>query len=216
MGESSIMRAHMTLFQSGNGVYEEKKSRFIGEAYRIRSEEEALSVLEAVRKRYYDARHHCYAYVLGVREDTVKCSDDGEPQKTAGVPILNVIRGAGLTDVLVVVTRYFGGTLLGTGGLQRAYTKAAALSVEDGGVLKRTPAARFTVGASYTDFGKIRYYLTESGIGFSDEVYGETVECSVSVPFEWEDGVLKKITDLTSGRAKVGSRKEVYLEERVR
>ena len=215
MGENSALREHKTLFQSGSGVYEEKKSRFIGEAHRISSEEEALRILEETRKRYYDARHHCYAYVLGIREDTVKCSDDGEPQKTAGVPILNVIRGAGLSDVLVVVTRYFGGTLLGTGGLQRAYTKAASAAVEDGGVLKKSPAIRYGISASYTDFGKIRYYLNEAGLAVSDEVYSDGVACGVSVPFEKEGGFLKKITDITAGRAKLERLEEVYLEERI-
>ena len=215
MGEKSALLEHMTLFRNGTGVYEEKKSKFIGEAYRIGSEEEALSILEETRKRYYDARHHCYAYVLGLKEDTVKCSDDGEPQKTAGVPILNVIRGAGLTDVLVVVTRYFGGTLLGTGGLQRAYTKAASLAVADGGVLKRSPAALFRISASYTDFGKIRYYLSESGLGVSDETFTDEVRCSVSVPLAMESGFVKKLQDLTAGKARQERLGEIYLEEQV-
>ncbi|MBO4412026.1 MAG: YigZ family protein [Lachnospiraceae bacterium] len=210
------MQEYCTLFQDGSGVYEEKKSKFIGEAHPVGTEEEVLKLLDEARKRYYDARHHCYAYVLGLAEDNVKCSDDGEPQKTAGVPILNVIRGAGLTDVLVIVTRYFGGTLLGTGGLQRAYTKAAALALEDGGVLKKSPAALFRLSSEYTDFGKIRYYCQEAGFLIQDEVYSDKVGYSVPVPLPEEEAFRKKVMDLTAGRTLFTAQKEITLDQRIR
>ena len=117
--------AYYTIQKTGHGEYEEKRSRFLGEAIPVQSEEEVQEHLTRIRKQYYDARHHCSAYVLGEKKDRKKASDDGEPQGSAGLPILNVIEGAGCTGILIVVTRYFGGTLLGTGGLVRAYTNAA-------------------------------------------------------------------------------------------
>ena len=111
---------YRTEYQGGKGEIVEKKSRFIAEVFLVHSEEEAMQYLEQIRKKYWDARHHCWAYVIGEERVTERCSDDGEPSGTAGKPILEVIRGAGLHNIFVVVTRYFGGTLLGTGGLVRA------------------------------------------------------------------------------------------------
>lgn len=209
------MNGFLTLFQDGFGVYEEKKSRFLGEARRIASEEEALSVLQDVRKRYYDARHHCYAYVLKGGE-TVKCSDDGEPQKTAGVPILSVIQNAGITDVIVVVTRYFGGTLLGTGGLQRAYREAACLAVGNGGILKKSPAGLYLLETDYADYGKIRYFAEESGWKLEEGTFGEKVVFRIPVPAEAEETFRKAVLDLTAGRVAPEREKEILLEERIR
>ena len=113
-----------TVYRGGTGEIVEKKSRFIATVRLVESEEEALSCLEALRKKYWDARHNCFVYIIGENQETVRCSDDGEPSGTAGRPMLDVVQGAGLRNVLVVVTRYFGGTLLGTGGLVRAYSQA--------------------------------------------------------------------------------------------
>ena len=118
------VESYQTVYRGGMGEIIEKKSRFIAEVYPIESEEQAAQILEETRKKYWDARHHCWAYVLGRNPAAERMSDDGEPAGTAGKPILEVIRGRKLTDVLVIVTRYFGGTLLGTGGLVRAYTSA--------------------------------------------------------------------------------------------
>ena len=114
-----------TVYKGASAEIVEKKSRFIGETYPVTSEEEALEYLEKVKKQFWDARHHCWAYVIGEQRPLERFSDDGEPSGTAGKPILEVIRGKRLPNTLVVVTRYFGGTLLGTGGLVRAYTKAS-------------------------------------------------------------------------------------------
>ena len=121
-----------TVYRGGTGEIVEKKSRFIATVRLVESEEEALSCLEALRKKYWDARHNCFVYIIGENQETVRCSDDGEPSGTAGRPMLDVVQGAGLRNVLVVVTRYFGGTLLGTGGLVRAYSQA----VRGGGAKK--------------------------------------------------------------------------------
>ena len=114
-----------TVLRDAEGYYEEKKSRFIANVFRVNTEDDVLEYLQEIRKIHYEARHHCFAYVLGRDRLKKRCSDDGEPQKTAGAPILQVLDGEEVTDTLIVVTRYFGGTLLGTGGLTRAYSKAA-------------------------------------------------------------------------------------------
>lgn len=113
---------YKTVYEGGEGEIVEKKSRFIATVRPVETEEEALAFIEEMKKKYWDARHNCSAYVLGERQELMQCSDDGEPSQTAGKPMMDVLTGAGLTNVAVVVTRYFGGTLLGTGGLVRAYS----------------------------------------------------------------------------------------------
>ena len=120
---------YRTVYEGGKGEIVEKKSRFIGEVFPVETEEEAAEILGNIKKQYWDARHHCWAYVIGEEQVQERFSDDGEPGGTAGKPILEVIRGHGLKNVLVVVTRYFGGTLLGTGGLVRAYTQSAQAGI---------------------------------------------------------------------------------------
>ena len=119
------MNSYYTIYRGGSGEVVEKKSRFIGEARAVSSEEEAAAFVEEIRKKYYDARHHCFAYVIGTDGKQMRAADDGEPQGTAGRPMLEVLTGKGLANAMVVVTRYFGGTVLGTGGLVRCYTAAA-------------------------------------------------------------------------------------------
>ncbi len=116
---------YKTIYENGEGEVIEKKSRFIAIAAPVQSEEEATAFVESIRKKYWDARHHCYAYILGEKKEIRRMSDDGEPTGTAGKPILDLIEGGDLTNTIIVVTRYFGGTLLGTGGLARAYSSAA-------------------------------------------------------------------------------------------
>ena len=140
----------------------EKKSRFIASIRKVESEEEAASFIEEIRKRYYDARHHCNAFVIGTRGEMTRCSDDGEPSGTAGRPMLEVLLGSEIRGIAVVVTRYFGGTLLGTGGLVRAYTQA----VQEG--LKNCPTAmmkygkRIQVDTDYNGIGKILYFMGQT------------------------------------------------------
>ena len=159
------------------GEYEEKKSRFIGEVFPIQSVDEAEALIQQVRKKYYDARHHCYAYVLGDQYETVKQSDDGEPSQTAGMPILAVLKGQEIHDALVVVTRYFGGTLLGTGGLVRSYTNEIP----------------------YTLVGKIKYIAESAGITEACADYGAAVSMTWHVPAEQLTGFQNQIQELSGG-----------------
>ena len=164
--------SYKTIEKPGFFEYEEKKSRFLGAAFPVKSEEEAEGVLSSIRKEHYKARHHCSAMVLGQKRDRRRSSDDGEPSGTAGMPILNVIDGAGCTDVIIVVTRYFGGTLLGTGGLVRAYTQAAQGALKDAGIVTMCRCREFSVSLDYTHFDKVTYYLKKNE---TDPVTGERV-----------------------------------------
>ena len=133
------------LTETGYGYYEEKRSRFPAAAYPVRTEEEALSLIAAEKKKTYDARHHCFAYVIGPNRELVRFSDDGEPSGTAGKPILEVLLGRDIHDALIIVTRYFGGTLLGTGGLVRAYTAASQDALDKAGTALVLPAKKVSV-----------------------------------------------------------------------
>ena len=164
------------------GEYEEKKSRFIGEVFPIKSDEEAQEHINAVRKKYYDARHHCYAYVIGDNYEIMKQSDDGEPSQTAGMPILNVLKGQEIHDALMIVTRYFGGTLLGTGGLVRSYTNASKAAIDNAVVLSAVEGYRAEAEIPYTLVGKIKYFTETNGITEEGAEYGNNVKMTWLVP----------------------------------
>lgn len=209
---------YKTLAASGTSEVTEKKSRFIGEAYRISSKEEVEEHLSRIRKHYYDARHHCYAYLAGEPgspEETVRSSDDGEPSGTAGKPILEVLTGRGLHNVLIVVTRYFGGTLLGTGGLVRAYSQAAREAVEDAGIVMLRSGVHLTVTASYTQLGKLQYEFTQAGFEMTDTEYTDEVRIHLTVPESWESRVRKMVTEATGGTAAVENRGLIRYEEKI-
>ena len=143
----------------GEGEIVEKKSRFIARVQATETEEEAAAFIESEKKRYWDARHHCYAYILGEQGQTVRYSDDGEPSGTAGRPILEVLTASGIRGLTLVVTRYFGGTLLGTGGLVRAYTQAAQAGLAASRVAVMRYGYAVTVGTDYNRIGRIQYLL---------------------------------------------------------
>ena len=141
------------ILKNGSGEIEEKKSRFICHIFKIKSEEEAEEYITAVKKKYWDARHNCYAYVTGDKGQIQRFSDDGEPQGTAGKPMLDILNSYGLTDCLLVVTRYFGGTLLGTGGLIRAYTKSTQEGIKESMVIEKCLGVMLSLTCDYTTSG---------------------------------------------------------------
>ena len=171
-----------TVYQGASAEIVEKKSRFIADVFPVTTEEEALSVLEKVKKQYWDARHHCWAYVIGREQVQERCSDDGEPSGTAGKPIIEVIRGQELHDVLIVVTRYFGGTLLGTGGLVRAYTLAAQEGLALSNIITKINGVKLRIETDYTGLGKIQYLLGQCGIPVFESEYTEKVQLTVLIP----------------------------------
>ena len=195
------VESYQTVYRGGTGEIIEKKSRFIAEVYPIESEEQAAQILEETRKKYWDARHHCWAYVLGRNPAAERMSDDGEPAGTAGKPILEAIRGKKLTDVLVIVTRYFGGTLLGTGGLVRAYTSAAIDGLEHSESITRIHGIKLLIRAEYTDLGKIQYLLASRNVIQLDPVYTDKVELTALVPVEQMKGLKADLMEGTNGQA---------------
>jgi uncharacterized YigZ family protein len=191
-----------TVYRGGTGEIVEKKSRFIATVRLVESEEEALSCLEALRKKYWDARHNCFVYIIGENQETVRCSDDGEPSGTAGRPMLDVVQGAGLRNVLVVVTRYFGGTLLGTGGLVRAYTAAAKAGVEASEVIEKIPAVQFLVKVTYNQIGTLLYLLGQRGYSQLESEYAEDVSVRFLVPLTERASMEKQLLESFQGSAK--------------
>ena len=194
---------YLTLARPGQGEYEEKKSRFLGKAVHIESEEEAAVFSAGIRKQYYDARHTCYAWVLGEGSERKKSSDDGEPSGTAGQPILRVIEGSGCTNVLVIVTRYFGGTLLGTGGLVRAYTQAARAALEDAQKARMCLCRKLAVTVEYGALDRLLYALRRDGIEPQETEYGAKVTLHLIIEEKQGDTVENMITALTSGDAEI-------------
>lgn len=192
---------YRTVYQGGKGEIVEKKSRFIAEVFLVHSEEEAMQYLEQVRKKYWDARHHCWAYVIGEERVTERCSDDGEPSGTAGKPILEVIRGAGLHNIFVVVTRYFGGTLLGTGGLVRAYTESAREGISHSQIITKIYGFKLRITTDYTGLGKIQYLLGQRGLTTLDCVYTEKVEVLVLISEEEEQRLIAEVIETTNAQA---------------
>lgn len=192
-----------TVYQGASAEIVEKKSRFIADVFPVTTEEEALYVLEKVKKQYWDARHHCWAYVIGREQVQERCSDDGEPSGTAGKPILEVIRGQELHDVLIVVTRYFGGTLLGTGGLVRAYTLAAQEGLALSNIITRIDGVKLQIETDYTGLGKIQYLLGQRGIPVFESEYTEKVQLTVLIPVEEEKKLTSEIIEATNGQAVV-------------
>lgn len=196
------MESYVTIHHHASFEYEDRKSIFIGEAMPVTTEEEALAFIENVKKRFPDARHHVYAYVL--RENSImRFTDDREPQGTAGMPVLDIIRKNGITDVVVVVTRYFGGTLLGTGGLVRAYSAAAIGALEAAEVITYDIYTTLTIETTYSDYQKFAPIFTETGYRSEDIRYTDKVILTGSVRKTNVDDLSDKLVQVTSGRAKI-------------
>lgn len=194
--------SYKIIYQGGTGEIVEKKSRFIANFLPIANEEEALAFLAEQKKRYWDARHNCYAYVLGDQQQLQRCSDDGEPQGTAGRPMLEVLLKEGIHNAAVVVTRYFGGTLLGTGGLVRAYQGAVQAGLAASVVLTLKKGIPLAIETDYNNIGKILYLFGNHGLVQQEAVYTDKVEVKTVVPEEECKQVLAEITEGTGGMAK--------------
>lgn len=188
----------------------EKKSRFLAEVRLVKSEEEALKFIEEKKKQYWDATHNCYAYVIGERKELMRCSDDGEPQGTAGKPMLDVLLGEDLYNTAVVVTRYFGGTLLGTGGLVRAYSKAVQEGIKESRVITKYHGILTEIGIDYTGVGKLQYLFAKNQIPIIDSQYAEDVKMQILIPAKEEGMIKKAVTEATNARATVTDIKELY------
>lgn len=191
------------VYEGGVGEIEEKKSRFIASVAPVHSEDEANAFLAAKKKEYWDARHNCHAFVVGKNSELQRCSDDGEPSGTAGRPILEVLLHENLRDTAVVVTRYFGGTLLGTGGLVRAYQGATQAGLSASKLAERLCGYEIRIDCDYADFSKVERLAIERDLPVADSDYAERVRMTVMSPLAKKEGFLTALIDATSGRAVV-------------
>ncbi len=205
-----MLNQYKTVYSGGEAEIVEKKSRFIATVLPVKNEEEALVFIESMRKKYWNATHNCFAYVIGEHFQVQRCSDDGEPSGTAGKPMLDVLLGEEIHDVVVVVTRYFGGTLLGTGGLVRAYSGATKEGLLASQVITKMYGKKYSIQTDYTGLGKIQYILGQRGLTVLDSIYTDKVELEVLLPVEEVKPVLEEITEGTNGQAILEMKEECY------
>ncbi len=187
------------LVESEEGIYIEKKSKFICHLFNVTSADEVTEIIKAEKKKYYDARHHCFAYVMGDDGSDIKCSDDGEPSGTAGRPMLDILQKEGLTDILCVVTRYFGGTLLGTGGLVRAYSAALKDAIDKSTFKNETEAVIVKYKYGYNFDARISSYLRDKDIKVLDSEYSDAVEITIVLEKEMYSAVDADLVNITNG-----------------
>ncbi len=202
--------SYKVLLEGGEGEYIEKKSRFIATLSKCGSEEEAVRFVEEMRKKYWDARHNCYAFVVGGRGELARCSDDGEPGGTAGRPMLEVLLGEELRDTVAVVTRYFGGVLLGTGGLARAYTQAVKEGLKNCQIGRMRYGCAAELAADYNSIGKILYILGSHGWEPASADYGERIVLQLVFPAQHFDALKKELMNATNGRVELIKKNELY------
>lgn len=205
-----MITKYKVLYRGGEGEIVEKKSRFIATTRPVESEAEALAFIEEMKKKYWDARHNCSAYVIGERGETMRCSDDGEPSQTAGRPMLDVLIGQEICNICVVVTRYFGGTLLGTGGLVRAYTGAVLEGLKNSVVIEKFPGRQLQITTDYNGIGKLQYLAGQMNLKILDTEYTDQVSVTLMVPEEKFSQLLAQVTEKTSGQARVQEQKKLY------
>lgn len=208
--KENMADSHIILYQGGQGEIVEKKSRFIANIFPVQNEEEALEEIARMKKKYYDARHNCFAYVIGENNETERCSDDGEPSGTAGRPMLDVLTGQGIHNAVAIVTRYFGGTLLGTGGLVRAYSGAMKEGLANCVLLKRKAGHKMSIKTDYNDIGKLQYAARKLELTELDTIYTDTVTLVLLVPDDMLEKTEKEVTERTSGRAGITCGEKLY------
>ena len=197
------------ILKNGTGEIEEKKSRFIAHIFSVENEDEAEQYINAVRKKYWDARHNCYAYIIGDNGQVQRFSDDGEPQGTAGKPILDIISTSCLTNCLIVVTRYFGGGLLGTGGLIRAYQAASKAGLEIAETAVVSSGITAVIVTDYNVYGKLQYICNDIGVDIMDTDFGADVTIKLAAAEEKAGILEKRITDAFSGNVVMEDKKNV-------
>ena len=194
---------YRVVYEGGEGEIVEKKSRFIATVRPIETEEEAVAFINEMKKKYWDARHNCSAFVIGSRQEITRCSDDGEPAQTAGRPMLDVLLREGITNVAVVVTRYFGGVLLGTGGLVRAYQSATQAGLAASKIIEKRQGKKLIIHTDYNGLGKLQYLFGQQKTAILDTEYAVDVVLTILVPLEQKDFLYKEITEQTNGTAQM-------------
>lgn len=185
------MEEFKTIAESATGEIEEKRSRFIANIYYVEDEEQAKNYLKEIKKKYHDAKHNCFAYKVAKNGEVIeRSSDDGEPSGTAGIPMLNIINGEGLCNILIIVTRYFGGILLGTGGLVRSYTEAAKAALSKAKIVEKIIGYEVRIVVSYAELDKFEYYARQKNLKILSKSYNQNIEIIVEIPKELKQDFL--------------------------
>lgn len=210
MSENTIS---LYVYKGGQGEITEKKSRFIATVRPVESEDEAVSFINETKKKYWDARHNCSAFVIGKRQELTRCSDDGEPAGTAGRPMLDVLLKENIHNAAVVVTRYFGGVLLGTGGLVRAYQQATKAGLSASEIIEKKEGAVLFIRADYTGIGRLQYLFAQEKITVMDTAYEADVLVKAVIPENDKKRIEKTIIEQTNGTAKLEWGDEVTFAE---
>lgn len=210
MSENTIS---LYVYKGGQGEITEKKSRFIATVRPVESEDEAVSFINEMKKKYWDARHNCSAFVIGKRQELTRCSDDGEPAGTAGRPMLDVLLKENIHNAAVVVTRYFGGVLLGTGGLVRAYQQATKAGLSASEIIEKKDGAVLFIRTDYTGIGRLQYLFAQEKITVMDTAYEADVLVKAVIPENDKKRIEKTIIEQTNGTAKLEWSDEVTFAE---
>lgn len=210
--------SYLTIKNEAHSQFEEKKSVFIGHAKRVYTEDEAKVFIDEIKFKHKDAKHNVYAYAVGEKSEIQRYTDDGEPQGTAGIPTLEVIKKTGITNTVIVVTRYFGGILLGTGGLVRAYTKAASMAIKEGMIVLRVKGVPLNVTVNYELLGKLQYFCEQQKWYIENIEYTDKVKLTFYCEISEVEQRKKTFLDLTSGSCQAETGEEAYyfkLEDRL-
>lgn len=206
--------SYITIRNQGEDRFEEKKSEFIGYAKRVENEDDAKAFVNEIKNMHKQATHNCWAYVIGENMNTQRYSDDGEPQGTAGIPILEVMKKSNITDCAIVVTRYFGGILLGTGGLNRAYTKGASVAIKSAGIVEKVLGLKLSFEMEYDLFGKIQYICGQNSWHIEDTEYTDKVIVHILCEKTLSDEIEGEIVESTNGKVIVKkSEQDIYFKE---
>ena len=192
---------YLVVYKGGEGEIIEKKSRFIATVCPVETEEAAVAFINEMKKKYWDARHNCSAFVIGERQEMTRCSDDGEPAQTAGRPMLDVLLREGITNAAVVVTRYFGGVLLGTGGLVRAYQAATQAGLAASKIIEKCQGTKLVIHTDYNGLGKLQYLFGQQKLAILNTEYAADVVMTVLVPSGQKDMIYKSVVEQTNGSA---------------
>ena len=202
--------SYLTIMDESNIDFKEKKSTFIGHAKRVYNEEEARAFINKIKSENKEATHNVYAYIIGENMGIQRYSDDGEPQGTAGIPVLEVIKKNGITDITVVVTRYFGGVLLGVGGLVRAYSKGAALAIKEAGIVEKVKGCRLNILIDYDLIGKVQYICSQNSWFIEDTEYTNMVKVILYSDINMIDSIKNTMVEATAGRTVFEAGEEDY------
>ena len=198
---------YKTIKTLSQGVFKDKGSKFLSFAYPVSEQESVKPIIDELKKKYHDANHHCYAYMIGYQRETYRVNDDGEPSGTAGKPILGQINSAGLTNILIVVVRYFGGTLLGTSGLINAYKHAAAGAINSAVITELFVKDYYQIKFPYESLSQVMKIIKEENIGIANQVFD--ISCSIIIDFKILNG--KKILEKLS---RISSMETIFIERK--